>query len=137
MEHLPEFVTNHWMLVTAFCVLLGLVVASTITTASGIPPQEAVSMINREGAVVIDIRNAADFKAGHIIDAVNFPLADLAQAGDKLKKYADKPLIVCCTSGNLAGQAARELKSQGIARAFALRGGIGAWRAENLPVAAG
>ena len=94
-------------------------------------------MINREGAVVIDIRNAADFKAGHIIDAVNFPLADLAQAGDKLKKYADKPLIVCCTSGNLAGQAARELKSQGIARAFALRGGIGAWRAENLPVAAG
>lgn len=137
MEHLPEFVTNHWMLVTAFCVLLGLVVASTITTATGIPPQEAVSMINREGAVVIDIRNAADFKAGHIIDAVNFPLADLAQAGDKLKKYADKPLIVCCTSGNLAGQAARELKSQGIARAFALRGGIGAWRAENLPVAAG
>ncbi|MBX9605583.1 MAG: rhodanese-like domain-containing protein [Gammaproteobacteria bacterium] len=125
------------MLVTAFCVLLGLVVASTITTATGIPPQEAVSMINREGAVVIDIRNAADFKAGHIIDAVNFPLADLAQAGDKLKKYADKPLIVCCTSGNLAGQAARELKSQGIARAFALRGGIGAWRAENLPVAAG
>lgn len=137
MEHLPEFVTNHWMLVTAFCVLLGLVVASTITTATGIPPQEAVSMINREGAVVIDIRNATDFKAGHIIDAVNFPLADLAQAGDKLKKYADKPLIVCCTSGNLAGQAARELKSQGIARAFALRGGIGAWRAENLPVAAG
>jgi rhodanese-related sulfurtransferase len=137
MEHLSEFVTNHWMLVTAFCVLLGLVVASTITTATGIPPQEAVSMINREGAVVIDIRNAADFKAGHIIDAVNFPLADLAQAGDKLKKYADKPLIVCCTSGNLAGQAARELKSQGIARAFALRGGIGAWRAENLPVAAG
>ncbi|MGE0858970.1 MAG: rhodanese-like domain-containing protein [Gammaproteobacteria bacterium] len=137
MEHLPEFVTNHWMLVTAFCVLLGLVVASTITTATGIPPQEAVTMINREGAVVVDIRNAADFAAGHIIDAVNFPLADLAQAGDKLKKYADKPVIVCCTSGNLAGQAARELKSQGIARAFALRGGIGAWRAENLPVAAG
>ncbi len=137
MEHLPEFVTNHWMLVTAFCVLLGLVAASTITTATGIPPQEAVSLINREGAVVIDIRNAADFKAGHIIDAVNFPLADLAQAGDKLKKYADKPLIVCCASGNLAGQAARELKSQGIARALALRGGIGAWRAENLPVAAG
>ena len=137
MEHLAEFATNHWMLVTAFSVLLGLLAATTMAGGGGVPPQEAVNLINREGAVVIDIRNAAEFAAGHIIDAVNFPLADLPKAGEKLKKYADKPLIVCCGSGNLASQAARELKSQGIARAYALRGGLGAWRADNLPVAVG
>lgn len=96
-----------------------------------------MSLINREGAVVVDIRSAEDFAAGHIIDAVHFPLADLPKVGEKLKKLGDKPIIVCCMSGNLAGQAARELKLQGFAQVHALKGGIGAWRAENLPIAVG
>jgi rhodanese-related sulfurtransferase len=137
MQHLSEFALNHWMLVTAFSVLLGLLVANTITTVGGIPAQQAVSLINREGAVVVDIRSAEDFAAGHIIDAVHFPLADLPKVGEKLKKLGDKPIIVCCMSGNLAGQAARELKLQGFAQVHALKGGIGAWRAENLPIAVG
>ncbi len=137
MQHLSEFALNHWMLVTAFSVLLGLLVANTITTVGGIAPQEAVSLINRAGAVVVDIRGAEDFAAGHIIDAIHFPLADLPSGGDKLKKLAGKPIIVCCTSGNLAGQAARELKVQGLAPVHALKGGISAWRAENLPIAVG
>ena len=137
MQHLSEFALNHWMLVTAFAVLLGLLVANTITTVGGIPAQEAVSLINRAGAVVVDIRSAEDFAAGHIIDAVHFPLADLPKGGDKLKKLTGKPIIVCCMSGNLAAQAARELKSQGLAPVHALKGGISAWRAENLPIAVG
>ncbi len=137
MQHLSEFALTHWMLVTAFTVLLGLLVANTITTVGGIAAQEAVSLINRAGAVVVDIRSAEDFAAGHIIDAVHFPLADLAKSGEKLKKLAGKPIIVCCMSGNLAGQAARELKLQGFTPVHALKGGIGAWRAENLPIAVG
>lgn len=137
MQHLSEFALNHWMLVTAFSVLLGLLVASTISSVGGIATQEAVSLINREGAVVVDIRSAEDFAAGHIIDAVHFPLADLPNGGEKLKKLAGKPIIVCCMSGNLAGQAARELKLQGFTQVHALKGGIGAWRAENLPIAVG
>ncbi len=137
MQHLSEFALNHWMLVTAFSVLLGLLVANTITTIGGIAAQQAVTLINREGAMVIDIRGAEDFAAGHIIDAIHIPLADLPKAGDKLKKLTGKPLIVCCMSGNLAGQAARELKRQGFTQVHALKGGIGAWRADNLPVAVG
>ena len=137
MEHLSEFALNHWMLVTAFSVLLGLLVANTITTVGGIAPQDAVTLINRGGAVVVDIRSAEDYAAGHIIDAVHLPLAELSKGGEKLKKLTDKPIIVCCMSGNLAGQAARELKLQGCTEVHALRGGIAAWRAENLPVAVG
>ena len=135
MQQLSEFALNHWMLVTAFCVLLGLLVTNTVTTIGGIGALEAVSLINRQGATVIDIRSAADFAAGHVIDAVHFPLADLPTAGEKLKKLAGKPIIVCCASGNLAGQAVRQLKAQGMNDAHALKGGIAAWRADNLPVA--
>lgn len=134
MQHLSEFALNHWILVTAFSVLLGLLVANTITTVGGIAAQEAVTLINREGAVVVDIRSAEDFAAGHIIDAVHFPLADLPKVSERL---AGKPLIVCCMSGNLAGKAARQLKLQGFTEVHALKGGIAAWRAENLPVAVG
>lgn len=137
MQLLSEFALNHWMLVTAFCVLLGLLTANTLSTLGGIGTQEAVTLINRESALVIDIRNVEEFAAGHVMDALNVPLADLPKAGDKLKKHVGKPLIVCCATGNLAGQAARQLKAQGFARTYALKGGIGAWRADNLPVAAG
>jgi rhodanese-related sulfurtransferase len=137
MQQLSEFALNHWMLVTAFSVLLGLLVANTITTVGGIAVQDAVALINREGAVVVDIRGAEEFAAGHIIDAVHFPLTSLPNGGEALKKLAGKPLIVCCTRGTLAGQAARELKSQGFTQVHALTGGIGAWRAENLPIAVG
>ena len=109
--------------------------ANTITTVGGIGTLEAVSLINRQGATVIDIRSAEDFAAGHIIDAVHFSLADLPKGGEKLKKLAAKPIIVCCASGNLAGQAARELKGQGMTATSALKGGIAAWRADNLPIA--
>ena len=135
MQQLSEFALNHWMLVTAFCVLLGLLVANTMMSVGGIGTLEAVSLINRQGAVVIDIRSAEDFAAGHIIDALHVPLADLPTAGEKLKKLAAKPIIVCCASGNLAGQAVRELKAQGLSEAHALKGGIAAWRADNLPIA--
>ena len=135
MQQLSEFALNHWMLVTALCVLIGLLVANTITTVGGIGTLEAVSLINRQGATVIDIRSAEDFAAGHIIDAVHFSLADLPEGGEKLKKLAAKPIIVCCASGNLAGQAARELKGQGMTATYALKGGIAAWRADNLPIA--
>lgn len=137
MQQLSEFAFNHWLLVTAFAVLLGLLVANTITSVGGIAAQEAVTLINRKGAVVVDIRSAEDYAAGHIIDAVHLPLAFLPNSSEKLKKLAGQPLIVCCMSGNLARQAARELKLQGFTEVHALKGGIAAWRAENLPVAVG
>ena len=80
---------------------------------------------------------AAGLDVVAVVKLGDFPLADLPKAGEKLKKLAGKPIIVCCSTGNLAGQAARELKSQGMADAHALKGGIAAWCADNLPLALG
>lgn len=137
MQQLTDFALNHWLLVTAFGALLGMLIANLLTTAGGISALAAVTLINREGAVVVDIRSAADFAAGHVIDAVHIPVTELKAAATRLKKHSGKPLLVCCAAGNLAGHGVKELKALGCERVYALKGGINAWRADNLPLAVG
>jgi rhodanese-related sulfurtransferase len=133
MQQLIEFAQNHYLLVALFFALCGLLLASFIQAAGGIEPAGAVQLINREDATILDTRSAADFAAGHLKDAIHFPLTELPNIGEKLKQYADKPFLVYCASGTLAAQVVRELKAKGM-RAQALKGGIAAWRADNLPV---
>ena len=137
MQQLTEFAVNHWLLVSAFMAVFGLLVANLLATAGGMNVQDAVILINREGAAVVDIRPAAEFAEGHIMDALNIPLADIKNAGDKLKKHKNKPILVYCGGGSLAARAVRELKQLGCERVYALKGGLSAWRSDNLPVTAG
>jgi rhodanese-related sulfurtransferase len=134
MQQLTEFAINHWVLVTIFFGLLGVLIANLLATSTGVDTAAAVHLINRENALVIDTRTVSDFAAGHIIDAVNIPLDELKPLPERLKKHSERPLIVCCATGSLAAQGARSLKQQGCARALVLKGGISAWRADNLPI---
>lgn len=136
MEHLSEFVVNHWILVTAFFVVAGLLLANLMSGAGGVGPHAAVQLINRDGAIAIDVRSKSDFDAGHIIDALHLPAAELPGSLDKLKKHKDKPLILYCGTGTVSGQTARKLKAEGYTNTHVLKGGISAWRTENLPVSA-
>ncbi len=92
-------------------------------------------LMNRSEAVVVDIRSADDFAKGHIIAAVSLPQADLDKAPDKLRKHSGKPVLVCCATGTTSGNAARQLRENGFEDARSIRGGLAAWRQENLPVA--
>ena len=134
MDQLSEFVVNHWILVTAFFVVLGLLISNLASSVGGVAPQAAVNLINHDSAVTIDIRTKSDFESGHIINAIHIPLAELPKAADKLKKHKDKPLVVYCTAGTLSGQAVKALKGMGFDQIHALKGGLSAWRGENLPV---
>ncbi|MGR8920237.1 MAG: rhodanese-like domain-containing protein [Gammaproteobacteria bacterium] len=134
MEQLSEFVVNHWILVTAFCAVLGLLLANLLGGAGGVGTQEAVKLINRSGAVVVDVRAPAEFNTGHIIDAINIPSAELGDAVDRLRQYGDAPLLVCCASGNSSTAAVRKLRQAGLTQARSLSGGLAAWRQDNLPV---
>jgi rhodanese-related sulfurtransferase len=69
-----------------------------------------------------------------VIDARNIPSGDLAGSVETLKKYRDKPLLTCCETGMTSSAAARTLREQGFAKVANLRGGLQAWRAENLPL---
>jgi rhodanese-related sulfurtransferase len=140
MDQLVQYIQmNHW-LVAATGVVLVLVVVFEIRTRAqslaAISPQDAIRLMNR-GAVVIDLRPAEQFAAGHLSGARRMDGEQILKAGDTLKKYKQKPLIVYDESGSLGTSAARQLKAQGFEQAFNLRGGLAAWRSDNLPLEKG
>lgn len=98
---------------------------------SAVSPQEATLMINRQDALVIDIRSADDFGKAHILNARNMPLAQLESRAAELNKYKAKPVIVC-EDGARSGAAA--LRKAGFEKVYMLAGGIAAWQQAGLPV---
>lgn len=140
MDHLTEYIqTNHW-LVAATVAMLAAVIAFEIRARAesfaAVSPQDAIRLMNR-GAVVIDLRPAEQYAAGHLSGARRMDGEQILKAADTLKKYKQRPLIVCDESGSLGGSAARQLKAQGFTQAFNLRGGVAAWRSDNLPLEKG
>jgi rhodanese-related sulfurtransferase len=137
MNRLLEFATRHPVLV-GVTALLGLAalayeLSKARTGGQAVGPAEAVRLLN-QGAVLVDVRTAAEFDAGHVLDARHVPQEQLAQAGENLKKFKDKVVIACCESGARSGAATRVLRAQGFTKVANLRGGLQAWRAEGLPL---
>ncbi len=95
---------------------------------------QATQLINREDAVVIDLRDAAAFSRGHILGARNVPLAELSRRAGELEKFKAKPVLLLCESGNRSGAAAATLRQQGFSRVHSLAGGYAAWQQAGLPV---
>jgi len=105
--------------------------------ADALSPHEAVRLLNRENAVALDVRPASEFEHGHIINARHIPLAELKQRIGELDKLKGKPILVYCAAGTLSAQAVTDLRRAGFEHVARLKGGIAAWRAENLPLTQG
>lgn len=138
MERFLEYAARHPILFGSTVVLALAVAAYEISKArSGgraVGPTEAVRLMN-QGAVLLDVRSQSEFDGGHILDARHVPQEQVAtQAADTLKRFKDKVVITCCESGMRSQAAARVLQAQGFSKVVNLRGGLQAWRAENLPL---
>ena len=95
---------------------------------------EATQLINRQDALVLDVREQAEYAQAHILNARALPLSQIeARIGD-FTKYKDKPVIVYCVSGNRSNKAAAALRKAGFAQVVNLRGGFTAWQQAGLPV---
>ncbi|MFZ9871809.1 MAG: rhodanese-like domain-containing protein [Steroidobacteraceae bacterium] len=140
MEKLPEYIATHpWLVaMAALAALLVLVYEIRIRRDSfaAISPQDLIRLQN-QGALVLDIRKPEDHAAGHIAGSRQMDSHELVKASDSLKKYKEKPVVIYCYSGSTGASAARVLNGQGFTQVFNLRGGIGGWQTENLPVARG
>jgi rhodanese-related sulfurtransferase len=140
MERLIEYIGNHPLLAGgALVVAIAAIVMelrARATSFMAIGPQDAIRLMN-QNALVLDLRPAEAFAAGHLAGARNLPPEQLPQAGDTLKKYKEKPVVVYDDTGTQSGPAARKLAEQGFSKAVNLRGGLAAWRAENLPLTKG
>jgi rhodanese-related sulfurtransferase len=126
-------------------VLFGLAVTSAVMlifplftrglrTSAEVGPTDAVMLINRKDAVVIDVRDEGEFASGHINNARHVPEKQLTDRMKELEKFKNKPVIVSCASGRRAGAVADSLRKQGFADIVALRGGIVAWAQAGMPL---
>ncbi|HWG76156.1 MAG TPA: rhodanese-like domain-containing protein [Steroidobacteraceae bacterium] len=140
MDQLLEYIRhNPWPValaaVTLAAVLFYEMRLRSQNTAS-VVPQDAIRMMN-QGATVLDLRAQQAYHDGHINGARHFEAAQILEAGDSLKRYRERPLILYCDRGTVAAAAVRTLTRQGFKKVFTLRGGLDAWRAEKLPLARG
>ena len=86
-----------------------------------------------QGATVVDVREAARFDGGHIVDAVNIPPDELAaKAETRLKKK--RPVLLVCDTGARSGRLVGTLRKAGFDNAWSLDGGLAAWQRDNLPL---
>ena len=132
-----NFLIENWYLFAVALVsgaLLVWPILSQGTTAGvKVSTADAVQLINREKAVLIDISEPAQYAAGHAAGARSVPLASL-EGSRELPKNKAVPLVVVCPTGSRAPRAVALLKKLGFENARALAGGLDAWRAANLPV---
>lgn len=98
---------------------------------------EATLKINREDAMVVDVRTADEYQRGHLPNARNIPLNDLKQRSQELRKGQPRPIILCCATGARSGGAVATLRKEGFDKVFSLAGGLAAWEKAGQPLARG
>lgn len=138
MNQYIEFLTNHYMLGGAWVAVAGLLIYSFFSARlrgfNSVNPAMATQLINRENAVILDVREDNEYRDGHIVNSVHIPLSYLNDRLKELDKLKDKPVIVGCRSGQRSSQACATLKKLGFASVYNLSGGIMAWKNDNLPL---
>jgi rhodanese-related sulfurtransferase len=130
-----SFLLENWMLILLALVSGTLLVAPQLAGAgaSSVGTSEAVRLINREKAVLIDVCEPNEFAAGHAAGARNVPLASL-ETSKELPSNKALPLVLMCASGSRSKRAAATLKKLGYEKAVAVAGGTAAWREASLPI---
>jgi rhodanese-related sulfurtransferase len=128
---------NIWLVLAA--VVSGVMflwpsVAKRLMRTREVGVAEAVQLINRQDAVILDVREPGEFKAGHIPNARNVPESALAARLKELDKLKGKPILVACASGNRSAPACSALQKAGFEQVYALSGGMGAWQQAGMPM---
>jgi len=135
MEQFFVFIGNHPVLAGSFTILLVLFIRNEMNRGgTGISTQKLVDMVNREEAVVVDLRDKKEFDQGHLVGSLNVPYSALETRVDELTRYKERPLVLICRMGQHAGTAGTILRKKGFANVSRLTGGFVEWRNQNLPV---
>ncbi|MCB1672359.1 MAG: rhodanese-like domain-containing protein [Gammaproteobacteria bacterium] len=135
MDQFIEFIGNHPVLAGLWLLLVIAIFLQHRSRASkSVGPQQAVMMINRQGAVVLDVRDKKEFDAGHIVDSINIPQSKLGQRLTELNKHKEKPVVVVCKMGQQSGEACKTLQQAGFNQVVRLAGGVTEWKSQSLPL---
>jgi rhodanese-related sulfurtransferase len=128
---------NIWLVLAALAsgsFLAWPLVSRKFSGASEKGPMQVVELMNRKDAVLVDLRDPAQFGAGHVPGARNVPQAQLGQRLGELEKFKSRPLVLVCQTGARSHAAVAQVKKAGFGEVAVLSGGFGAWQQANLPV---
>jgi rhodanese-related sulfurtransferase len=135
MQMFFEFLLQQWPLAGALAVtVLLLIFHESRRGGSTVTPQQLTALVNKQQAAVVDLRDQAEFRKGHIVDAINIPYAKLGERIEELDKLREKPVILVCKLGQFSSAAGKQLLEKGFKQVYRLSGGISEWRAAQLPL---
>jgi len=133
-----HFVSNHWMLWSLLAVIMVLLAFVEFRSRRHGPVRldttMATQLMNKENALVLDIRDLNAFNKGHILGAQSLLFSQLDTQITRFDKHKDKPVLLVCEQGHQSVLAGTKLKKQGFMRVYSLSGGMGAWRNAGLPL---
>lgn len=135
-----KFLLDNWMLISMALISGGMLLWPALTggaQAGSVTPAEAVRLINREKAIVVDVCEPPEYAAGHVAGARSAPLSQLEKTLSALVKNKATPVILVCASGIRSRRAVALAKRLGYENAHSLAGGLRAWREAGLPVERG
>ncbi|HYR00673.1 MAG TPA: rhodanese-like domain-containing protein [Casimicrobiaceae bacterium] len=132
------FVQENWLLILVF-VLSGAMlawqfVAPRFSAVKNVNTVQATQLINRQNALLLDVREPKEFEGGRLPAALHIPLSQLAGRAAELAKYATRPVIAYCESGRRSRMAGGTLSKAGFKEVYSLEGGLAAWKKDGLPV---
>jgi rhodanese-related sulfurtransferase len=137
-DRLLEFIGNHWIMVSGVVVVAALLIQDILESAlrkhKAISPSEAVTLMNEDDTVIVDVREPSEYAEGHIEGARNIPVGKIADRINELEPYKQNPIIVACNSGTRSPTASKQLVRQGFSRICELKGGMVAWEEQKLPI---
>lgn len=137
MDRLFEFIGNHWELVGIwFAFLIALFWDNSRRGGLSVSPAQATQMINKDNALVLDIREKKEFSTGHLVNALNIPYSNLASHLNELDAHKERQIILVCKTGQTVGIAGKMLREKGF-NVVRLSGGMMEWSNQNLPVVRG
>ena len=130
-----KFLVDNWMLI-AIALSSGVMLVFPVlkNSGGGLNPDGAVTLINREKAVVVDVCEVEEFAAGHVGGAKNVPLNQLEEKLAATVKNKTLPLILVCQTGARSARAVAIAKKLGYENTQSVQGGLKAWQTANLPV---
>ncbi|MFE8115155.1 rhodanese-like domain-containing protein [Brenneria goodwinii] len=142
MQEIIPFISKHPILSVAWVALLVIVIVLTVKSkfskVKEVVRGEAIQLINKEDAVIVDIRNRDDYRRGHIANAFNLLPNDIKNGSvGELEKHRAQPVIVVCANGMSSREAAANLLNAGFERVMVLKDGLAGWSGENLPLVRG
>ena len=125
--------TDAWVLL--FVVLVSGVIGGMLSNVKELSTHDTTLLMNRENAIIIDIRKNNEYRQGHILGAKALSEDDVKKANfSSLEKYKDKPIIVVCAMGMSAKKVAQAIAKTGHQQVSVLKGGMATWQNEKLPV---